>query len=59
VFAGAEVTTRPYVVPGGGTVAAYVGDNSRVGVDIGDGRAVNVTVDGEAITRGTDTQDLF
>lgn len=59
LFGGAAVTTRPFAVPSGGTVAAYGGANSSVQVDIGDGRAVAVTFDGEAITRGSDPQDLF
>lgn len=59
IFGGAAVTTRPYAVPGGGTFAAYGGDNNAVQVDVGDERAVTIAFDGEAITRGGDPQDLF
>ena len=59
VFGGAEVTTRPYTVPGGGSFATYGGDNTAVQVDVGEDRAVTVAFDGEAITRGSDPQDLF
>jgi flagellar hook-associated protein 3 FlgL len=59
LFAGAASTTRPYVVPGGGTVHAYNGSNDEVQLDIGDGRAATIAFDGEAITRGGDAQDVF
>jgi flagellar hook-associated protein 3 FlgL len=59
LFAGAEVTTQPYSVVPPGTVPTYNGSNNAVQVDIGNDRAVSVAFDGEAITRGTDTQDVF
>ena len=59
LFAGAEVTTRPYTVTAPATYATYNGDNNQVRVDVGNGRAVAVALDGEAITQGTDPQDLF
>ena len=59
LFAGSAVTTRPYAVPGGGTFATYAGNNSAVQVGVGNGRAVSVAMDGNAITRGSDSQDLF
>lgn len=59
LFGGAEITTRPYTIPPAGTVHAYGGDNNPVQVDIGDGRTVSVSLDGQAITRGSDPQDLF
>jgi flagellar hook-associated protein 3 FlgL len=46
-------------VPGGGTFATYQGSNNGVQVDIGEGRAITVGLDGEAITRGGDAQDVF
>jgi flagellar hook-associated protein 3 FlgL len=59
IFGGSEVTTRPYSVPSGGTFATYAGDNNPVQVDVGNDRAVTTAFDGEAITRGSDAQDLF
>jgi flagellar hook-associated protein 3 FlgL len=59
IFGGSEVTTRPYAVPSGGTFAIYAGDNSAVQVDVGNDRAVTISFDGEAITRGSDAQDVF
>ena len=56
---GGAATAKPYVVPGGGTFATYQGSNNGVQVDVGDGRAITVGLDGEAITRGSDAQDVF
>ena len=59
LFAGSDVTTKPYSVVPPATVPAYTGSNNAVQVDIGNDREVAITIDGEAITRGTDTQDVF
>jgi flagellar hook-associated protein 3 FlgL len=59
LFGGAAITTRPYTIPPAATVPVYGGDNNPVEVEIGDGRTVAIAFDGEAITRGTDAQDLF
>jgi|SRR5688572_20729110 flagellar hook-associated protein 3 FlgL len=59
LFAGAAVTTKPYTVTPPATVAAYVGSNNEVRTDISGDRAVTIAFDGEAITRGTDPQDVF
>jgi flagellar hook-associated protein 3 FlgL len=59
LFGGSDVTTKPYAAVPPGTVPAYNGSNTAVQVDIGNDRAVSVAFDGEAITRGADTQDVF
>jgi flagellar hook-associated protein 3 FlgL len=59
LFAGAAVTTKPYTVTPPATVAAYVGSNNEVRTDISGDRSVTIAFDGEAITRGTDPQDVF
>jgi flagellar hook-associated protein 3 FlgL len=40
-------------------VPVYNGDSNPVEVEIGDGRTVAISFDGDAITRGADAQDLF
>ena len=59
LFGGAAVTTKPYTVTPPATVAAYVGSNNPVRADVGNDRSVTIAFDGEAITQGTDPQDLF
>lgn len=59
VFAGAASTTKPYVVPGGGTIPAYVGSNTAVQLEVGDGRVATIGIDGATISRGSDAQDVF
>ena len=59
LFAGAAVTTKPYTVTPPATVAAYVGSNNEVRTDISGDRSVTIAFDGEAITQGTDPQDVF
>jgi len=59
IFSGANATTPPYTVGGGGVVGAYAGSATEQGVDIGDGRAVTVAFNGNAIAQGTDGQHMF
>jgi flagellar hook-associated protein 3 FlgL len=59
LFAGAEVTTKPYAVTPPATTPGYLGSNAEVDADVGDGGTVTIAFDGQAITQGTDTQDLF
>jgi len=59
LFGGAAVTTKPYAITPPATIAAYVGSNNEVRTDISGDRSVTVAFDGEAITRGSDAQDLF
>jgi len=58
LFAGTKSTTKPYVASGG-TVAAYAGSSTEIQVDIEQDRAVTVSFDGGAITKGSDTTDVF
>jgi flagellar hook-associated protein 3 FlgL len=59
LFAGTKSTTKPYVVGSGGTVAAYGGSSTEIQVDIEQDRTVTVSFDGGAITKGSDTTDVF
>ena len=59
VFSGATASTRPFTVGAGGVVNPYAGSNTEVVVDIGEGRSVRMSLDGEAISQGSDTQDVF
>lgn len=59
VFAGTKSTTRPYVQASDGTVSAYAGSTTEMQVDIGQSRTVTVAFNGDAIARGTDTDDVF
>lgn len=59
LFGGAAVTTKPYTITPPATVAAYVGSNNEVRADISSDRSVTVAFDGEAITQGSDAQDVF
>lgn len=58
LFSGAESLTAPYTATGG-TVSTYQGDANGMSVDIGHDRSVQVTFDGESITKGSDAQDIF
>lgn len=57
VFAGAESQSAAYVKVGAAWV--YQGDAATVTVDIGENRSVTIGLDGEAIARGSDANDLF
>ena len=59
LFGGAAVTTKPYAVTPPATVAAYVGSPNEVRADVSGDRSVTIAFDGQAITQGSDTQDLF
>lgn len=59
LFAGTKSTTKPYVVNGSGTVAAYAGSTTEVQVDVDQDRMVTVGFDGGAITQGSDPSDVF
>jgi flagellar hook-associated protein 3 FlgL len=59
VFAGSASTTKPFTQNADGTVNAYQGDNSTVTVDIDRAKSVQATFDGEALTQGSDSTDLF
>ena len=57
LFSGAETQTASYAQVAG--VWTYQGDNAAVSVEIGKGRTATVALDGEAIARGSDPNDLF
>jgi flagellar hook-associated protein 3 FlgL len=59
MFAGAAATTQPYSKNGAGVVSAYQGSTLEVSVDIDTAVEVPVGFDGDALARGTDTDDLF
>ena len=59
LFAGTKSTTKPYVAGSGGTVAAYAGSTTEIQVDIEQDRVVTVAFDGGAMTKGSDTTDVF
>lgn len=58
IFAGAAATTKPFVETGG-VVGPYAGSTTEVSVDISSVRSVAVGFNGEAITRGSDAEDVF
>jgi flagellar hook-associated protein 3 FlgL len=59
VFAGANSTTAPYTVGGGGAVGPYAGSTTELEVEIGDARTVTMAFDGNTIAQGGDAQHLF
>jgi flagellar hook-associated protein 3 FlgL len=58
LFGGASATTAPFTKTGT-TVSPYQGDSIAVSVDVDAGRAVQVSVDGGAVAKGSDTADIF
>jgi flagellar hook-associated protein 3 FlgL len=57
LFSGSKTGTTPYANGSGAWV--YSGDASAVTVDTAKNRTVAVTVDGQAVAKGADTQDVF
>lgn len=57
VFAGAAATTPAYAKVAGSWT--YQGDATTVGVDIGPGQSVDVSVDGQGVAQGTDTSNIL
>jgi len=57
LFSGSASTTEPYSK--GPPITAYQGDNLTVSVDATRTREVAVTVDGDAVLRGSDPDDVF
>ena len=59
LFSGQAATTAPYTKNGSGTVSSYAGTTATMAVDVDRNTAVTVSVNGDAVARGTDSQDLF
>lgn len=57
MFAGAESQSTAYAFVAGAW--AYQGDSTTVSVEVSDGRAVTIGLDGGAIAQGADATDLF
>jgi len=58
MFAGAAATTKPFVETAG-VVGPYAGSTTEVSIDISGVRSVAVGFNGDTITRGSDTADVF
>jgi flagellar hook-associated protein 3 FlgL len=58
VFSGSASTVAPYAKTAG-TVSAYAGSNQEMEVDVDENRSVRVAFDGQQITQGSDTSDIF
>jgi flagellar hook-associated protein 3 FlgL len=59
VFGGASATTPPFVKDGAGTVQPYAGSTTEVRVDVDRNRAVTTAINGDAIAKGSSTDDVF
>lgn len=59
LFAGTATTTVPYVKDAAGQVQAYAGNDATIEIDIDRNRAVEVTIAGDRIVKGGETQGLF
>jgi flagellar hook-associated protein 3 FlgL len=59
LFSGMAATTAPYTKNSSGTVSSYAGTASTMAVDVDRNTAVTVSVNGDSVARGTDTQDIF
>jgi flagellar hook-associated protein 3 FlgL len=59
LFSGASATTKPFQVGGGGAINPYAGALSENQVDIGDGRSVKVTFNGNDVAQGAAAQHVF
>jgi flagellar hook-associated protein 3 FlgL len=58
VFSGASATTQPFTETAG-VVNAYAGSTTPQSIDIGDGRSVTTSFNGNTIAQGGDAQHLF
>jgi flagellar hook-associated protein 3 FlgL len=59
LFSGSSTLTAPYARQADGSVSVYQGDGASVALDIGPARSVKVTYSGQALTQGSDAQDVF
>jgi flagellar hook-associated protein 3 FlgL len=59
LFSGSNSTVPPYSRTPGGPVSAYAGSANEMLVDVDQQRAVKMTFNGQAVTQGSDAQDIF
>jgi flagellar hook-associated protein 3 FlgL len=59
LFGGTDTTNAPYVQNPDGSIGPYLGDTTTQSVDINRQKAVQVTYNADAITRGADAIDVF
>lgn len=59
IFGGATGTTQPYTRDGAGVVSSYQASTAEVSVDVHEEHEVQTAFNGEALTRGSDPDDLF
>lgn len=58
LFSGADTTSAPYIKTGS-TISAYQGDATVVSVDVSRSQSVATTINGDAVLRGSDPDDVF
>lgn len=59
VFGGANASTPPFVRDAAGTVQPYAGSTTELEVDVDRNRSVKVGLNGDAIARGSGSEDVF
>ena len=59
LFSGASATTAPYTKDASGNISSYAGTTSTATVDIDRQTTVQMSFDGDAITRGSAANDVF
>ena len=59
LFSGTSATTAPYTKDAAGNISSYAGSTSTATVDITRQTSVQVSFDGDAITRGNGADDLL
>ena len=59
LFSGTRATTAPYTTGAGGVISSYQGDHATMSVDLGQGHPLKVAFDGNAITQGNASVDVF
>ena len=59
LFSGEAAKTAPYTKNANGTVSAYAGTATTMAVDVDRNTAVTVSLNGDAVARGSDAVDIF
>ena len=59
LFSGEAAKTAPYTKNASGTVSAYAGTSTTMAVDVDRNTAVTVSLNGDAVARGSDAVDIF